>query len=223
MALVPLGCGATITNRAASEGPRVPDATAERLRECVDEFGGDLPRGYFTFDATVKVDEEGHVVDVKSKGVPHEELAICMRIALRSMTVPEELVGLRERRLSEAAAPANGQTGDERGLVGNAGLLVAVFVVLAEVIIEVGPTVVVLAAAVEIGKDIDIGKTFREREKWEEECQNGLNDCLMSPLQSKRGSTWNSKRCKMCWELCKARKEWPDGTEFTDGTWASCK
>ncbi|MDI1446112.1 hypothetical protein [Polyangium sp. 6x1] len=75
MAFVPLGCGAKITYPEASEGPRVPDATAERLRECVDEYGGDLPRGKFTFDVALTVDEDGQVVDVNSKGVPHEELA----------------------------------------------------------------------------------------------------------------------------------------------------
>jgi len=154
MALVPLGCGATITNRAASEGPRVPDATAERLRECVDEFGGDLHRGSYTFDAAVKVDEDGHVVDVKGEGVPHEELAICMRIALRGMTVPEGLVRLRELRLPESPETTNGQTAAERGLVGHPAALVAVAVALAELVIEVGPTVIAIAAAVEISGEI---------------------------------------------------------------------
>ncbi|TKD05180.1 hypothetical protein E8A74_21820 [Polyangium fumosum] len=224
MALVPLGCGATVRQLAQQDDrPRVPDATAERLRACVDELGGELGSGYYTFDARVKVDEDGHVVDVESKGVPHTELAVCMRIALRGMTVPEELLGLRKLRLSASPAPANGQTTAERGLVGNPGLLVVVAVALADLVIEVGPGVlIVCAASLELSK-ADIVKTFREREKWEEECQSGLNNCLMSPLQSKRGSTWNSKRCKMCWELCKAHKEWQDGVEFTDGTWASCK
>ncbi|MDC0748963.1 hypothetical protein [Polyangium mundeleinium] len=163
------------------------------------------------------------MVDVASKGVPHADLAGCMRIALRGMTVPEELLRLRKLRLSESPAPANGQTPAERGLVGNPAVLVAVAIALADLIIEVGPAVIIVcAASLELSK-ADIVETVRERGKWEEECQNGLNDCLMSPLQSKRGSTWNSKRCKMCWELCKAHKEWQDGVEFTDGTWASCK
>ena len=152
------------------ERTRVPDATAERLRQCVDERGGELPRGRFTFDVTVTVDDDGNVVDVKSKGVPHDELAICMRIALRGMTVPEELLRLRELRLPESPASKNGQGQDERGLVGHPGALVAVAVALAELIIEVGPTVVVLAASLELGGEI--AETAR---RWP---KPNLNRCL---------------------------------------------
>ncbi|MDC0748887.1 hypothetical protein [Polyangium mundeleinium] len=171
-ALVPLGCAAKIVYPTVEdERPRVPDATAERLRECVDEFGGDLPRGKFTFDVALTVDEDGQVVDVKSKGVPHEELAICMRIALRGMTVPEELVRLRELRLSESPASTHGQTAAERGLVGHPGALVVVALALADLIIEAAPIVVVIAASVEIGKS-EIAETARRRPK------PNLNRCL---------------------------------------------
>ena len=153
LSLVPLGCGATITNRAASEGPRVPDATAERLRACVDEFGGGLPRGYYTFDAAVKVDEEGGVIDVTSKGVPHADLAACMRIALRGMTVPEELLRVEKLRLPGSPTPASGQAPAERELVGHPGAI-AVVVALAELAIQVGPRIVAIAAAVEITGEI---------------------------------------------------------------------
>ncbi len=165
-ALVPLGCSAKIVYPTApDERPRVPDATAERLRGCVDEFGGDLPRGYFTFDAALTVDD-GHVVDVKSKGVPHEELAICMRIALRGMTVPEELLTVPKLRLSESSAPANGQEAAERGLVGHPGALVLVAIALAELVIEVGPTVVAIAAAVEISGEIAEAAKKRPKPKY---------------------------------------------------------
>ncbi|TKC98527.1 hypothetical protein [Polyangium fumosum] len=139
VALVPLGCSARIVHPTLEDDrPRVPDAIAERLRECVDEFGGDLPRGYYTFDVAVKVDEEGGVVDVESKGVPHADLAACTRIALRGMTVPEELLRLRKLRLSESSAPGDGPPTAERGLVGNPGVLVAVAIALADLIIEAG-------------------------------------------------------------------------------------
>ncbi|TKC98534.1 hypothetical protein [Polyangium fumosum] len=108
LALVPLGCASATIRYPADDRPRVPAATAERLRACVAELGGELGGGYYTFDATVKVDEEGGVVDVKGKGVPSPELAVCMRIALRGMTVPEELLRLRKLRLSDTSAPANG-------------------------------------------------------------------------------------------------------------------
>ncbi|MDC3958379.1 hypothetical protein [Polyangium jinanense] len=221
MAVVPLGCGATVRQLAQQDDrPRVPDATAERLRECVDEFGGDLHRGYYTFDYTVTVDEEGRVVDVASKGVPHADLAACTRIALRGMTIPEELLGLRKLRLSESTAPANGQTPAERGLVGNPGVLVAVAIALADLIIEVGPVIIVMAAELELSKDIAV--TVREKEEWEKECGKHLNACLDSSRQSDPGSVYGSKRCLMCHEKCKAEQEWPKGVRFTNGRWASC-
>ena len=221
LALVPLGCGAKIRYPVQQEDrPRVPHATAERLRECVDEFGGDLPRGEFTFDVALTVDEDGHVLDVKSKGVPHEELAICMRIALRAMTVPEELVRLRELRLPDASASTNGQALDERGLVGHPALLV-VWVALAEVVIEVGPTVVALAAAVEVSGEI--AKTI---EKVDDEapktCSDHLGRCLEKHPANKRGEHHRASVCHACWKKC-SNNEWPDEVPLFGRGRVSCK
>ncbi|WP_284720493.1 hypothetical protein [Polyangium sorediatum] len=221
LALVPLGCGAKITYPAASEGPRVPDATAERLRECVDEFGGDLPRGYYVFDVAVKVDEEGRGVDVASKGVPHADLAGCMRIALRGMTVPEDLLRLRKLRLSASPAPANEQTAAERALVGNPGVLVAVAVVLADLIIEAAPIVIVIAASVELGKS-DIATKYRQEDDDDDPCQEHLNACLNKRLADRPGSVIGETRCKMCFDRCRGEKEWPKFIPLTRGK-GSCE
>ncbi|TKD09799.1 hypothetical protein [Polyangium fumosum] len=128
----------------------MPDATAERLRECVDAFGGELRAGYYTFDYTVNADQEGHIVDVESKGVPHADLAACTRIALRAMTVPKELLKLR---LAEPLAQTNVQTMPGRALVGNL-LVVGVMVALADLIIEAGGVTIVIAVSLELSKDI---------------------------------------------------------------------
>ncbi|MDI1430051.1 hypothetical protein [Polyangium sorediatum] len=219
MALVPLGCAAKIVYpKVEDERPRVPDATAERLRECVDAFGGDLPRGYFTFEYTVKADEEGRVVDVESKGVPHADLAACTRIALRGMTVPEELVRLRELRLPVSPASTHGQAAAERGLVGHPGALVIVAVALADLIIEAAPVVVVIAASVEIGKS-DIAEVARKKKK--DPCQEPLNDCLDSARQSKDGGKWKHSICVACHEQCRGSGKWPDGIMMSK--WESCK
>ncbi len=221
MALVPLGCSAKIVYPTApDERPRVPDATAERLRECVDAFGGDLPRGYFTFDVALTVDEDGHVVDVKSKGVPHEELAICMRIALRGMTVPDQLVRLSKLRLSEAPAPANGQAAAERGLVGHPGALVIVAIALADLIIEVGPTIVVLAASLELSGEI--AEAIQKRPRWVNRCNRELTECLNSPRQSEWGPVHGSSRCILCRDKCN-EKRWPDEVDIGGGVYATCK
>ncbi|MDI1447606.1 hypothetical protein [Polyangium sp. 6x1] len=204
-ALVPLGCSsAKIVHHAQQdERPRVPDATAERLRACVDQFAGDLNVGYYTFDVTVEVDEDGHVVDVESKGVPHTDLAVCMRIALRGMTVPEELLGLPKLRLSASPAPANGQTPAERGLVGHPAVLVAVAVALADLIIEAAPIVVVIAASVEIGKS-DIAETAPRRRK------PNLNRCLDAAAGGKY--TWE-EFCRSIGEGHPGSPCWGEGPE----------
>ncbi|WP_342763989.1 hypothetical protein [Polyangium sorediatum] len=217
MALVPLGCGAKITYPAASEGPRVPDATAERLRACADEFGGDLDRGSYTFDYKVLVDEEGRVVDVASKGVPHADLAGCTRIALRGMTVPEDLLRLRKLRLSESPAPANGQTMPERGLVGEVVIVTVttVTIVFVDILIEAGVATMVFAVTMEIAKDV--AEALRKRPKWENECNRHRTACLETPVQSEHGDTWNSSKCNECYKQCMAEKWWP-----TAAPWESC-
>ncbi|MDI1483932.1 hypothetical protein [Polyangium sp. y55x31] len=214
LSLVPLGCGAKITYPAASEGPRVPDATAERLRACVDEFGSDLRGGYYVFDYTVKVDEEGRVVDVASKGVPHADLAGCTRLALRAMTVPEDLLRLRKLRLSASPAPSA-----ERGLVGHPALVV-VAIALADLIIEAAPIVVVIAASVEIGKS-EIAEVGRKK-SGPVSCQDHLNACLRWPQADLPGHVEGNKRCATCFELCNGSGTWPKGFELTDESWASC-
>jgi len=208
-ALVPLGCGATVRQLAQQDDrPRVPDATAERLRECVDEFGGDLPRGYYTFDFTVKVDEEGGVDDVEAKGVPHVDLAACTRIALRGMTVPEELLRLRKLRLSESPASTNGQAAAERGLVGNPAVIVAVAIALADLVIEAAPIVVVIAASVEIGKNEDLMEAARRRRP-----KPNLNRCLDAAAAG--GMMWknlcndfpNRRDREGCWSKAEMSEE----------------
>jgi hypothetical protein len=63
MAFVLIGCASNIEypplkQAPISEGPHAPNKTIDRLRECVEEYGGDLG-GSFEFHYNVKVDEEG--------------------------------------------------------------------------------------------------------------------------------------------------------------------
>ncbi|MRG91164.1 hypothetical protein [Polyangium spumosum] len=222
MALVPLGCSSARIRYPEQDDdrPRVPAATAERLRACVDELGGELERGEYTFDATVKVDEEGRVVDVKGKGVPHPELAICMRIALRGMTVPEELLRLRTLRVSETSAPANGQTAAEGGLVGHPGALVAVVIVLAELVIEAAPVAIAITAAVEVTGEI--AEAVQKKPRWQTLCDRALTECLNSPRQSDWGDVPNSSRCVWCRKLCN-EKGWPEQVPVHDGKFVPCR
>jgi len=87
LSLVPLGCAARIVEPAVQgDRPRVPDATASRLRECIDELSGDIRGGFYGYEYVVRVDEEGRVLDVATN-VRDPNVAGCTRIALRAMTM----------------------------------------------------------------------------------------------------------------------------------------
>lgn len=157
------GCSARIVNPAVQEDrPRVPDATASRLQECVEEFGGDLRGGYYAHEYTVKVDGAGHVVDVETD-VRDPNVAGCTRIALRAMTVPEDLFRLAP---SSAFARTDGQGTAARGLIGNPALAAAAAAaaaaVLADLVIEAGGVTIIFTIAVVLAKDD--AETIRCRE-----------------------------------------------------------
>ena len=211
-----LGCSprARIDSPATSEDPRVPDATAERLRACVEDYGGYLRGGRYRFDYKVKVDEEGRVVDVESKGVPHANLAGCTRSALRDMTVPAWMLRVRPAKPT-AQAPG------ERGLVGNPGLLVVVGIALAELVIEAGPIVIVCAASLEISGEI--AKVARKKK--EPSCREHLSNCLMTDLADEPGNNWSTRRCPTCYLQCDDKKRpnnWPKSVDLPDGL-GSCE
>jgi hypothetical protein len=151
-ALVPLGCSASarIVHPEHSEGPRVPDETAERLRACVEDYADDLRQGTYKFDITVNVDEEGRVLDVETKGVRHWDLAACTRSALGAMAVPAWMLRVRPGKPLDSA---NGRTMQERALVGNT-LLVIVAIALSDMVINAGGVTIVFGISVAIVADI---------------------------------------------------------------------
>ncbi|MDC0748550.1 hypothetical protein [Polyangium mundeleinium] len=146
----------------------MPDATAERLRACVDEFGGDLRAGHYTFDYKVLADQEGHIADVKAKGVPHADLAACTRLALGAMTVPEDL--LKVRRVSGPLAQANGQTMPERGPIGEVVIVTVttVTIVFVDLLIEAGVATMLFAITLEIAGDV--AESLRSKEERQQPC-----------------------------------------------------
>jgi len=218
LVFVPLGCAAKIVYPATSQGPRMPDATAERLRACVDEVGGALRSGHYMFDYKVLADREGRIVDVEAKGVPNADLVGCTRIALRGMTVPEEL--LRIRRMPEPLARSNERATPERGPIGEIVIVTVttVTIVFVDLIIEAGLVTMVFAVTLEIAKDV--AEAIQKRPNWKKRCDEALKDCLDSPLQRKPGSVEGSSLCLWCREKCTS-KGWPKEVE-KDGKLISC-
>jgi len=154
MAVVPLGCGSRLESpppklAPTSEGPHAPNRTIARWRECVEEYGPDMPGVSFTFHATVNVDENGQATEVETD-VSHADLAGCTRAALRAMALPPELL---LTWASDPLARGDGQTKAARGLVGNI-LIWGIRIALAPIVIEAAGVTIMLMIVVAVGEEV---------------------------------------------------------------------
>ncbi|MDI3292184.1 hypothetical protein, partial [Polyangium sp. 15x6] len=164
--------------------------------------------GYYTLDASVKVDQEGRVVEVETTGQPNPDVGGCMRIALRGMTLPEDVL---ERSMLRTSASANGQVMPDRGPIGEVVTVVVVTIVFTEVIIEafaiaVGVTVTATVAAgaaeaIQKRKDAGVAK-----------CRKRLIKCLESNKGDEPGNNYNTTLCPTCFDRCmgSVNKKWPE-------------
>ncbi|TKD08343.1 hypothetical protein [Polyangium fumosum] len=189
----------------------MPEATAERLRACVDELKSTIEPGYYSLDASIKVDQEGRVVEVETTGQPNPDVGGCMRIALRGMTLPEEVLA---RGLLRRPAAANGQGMPERGPIGEVVTIVIVTVVFTEVIIEafaiaVGVTVTATVAA-------GAAEAFAKRRK-RRSCTTHYDMCMDDKTGDEDGNHRGESLCGTCRTMCK-NGHWPEQI----GTGQSC-
>jgi len=211
--LVPLGCAARIVEPAVQgDRPRVPNATASRLRECIDELSGELRGGFYGYEYLVRVDEEGRVLDVETN-VRDSDMAGCTRIALRAMTVPDVVFKLRP---ASALARGDEPAAAGRAFVGNMALAAAAAVALAELIIQAGGITVVFAISVEIVKDVLARKKTEPAT-----CEEGLGDCLDTPLADEPGNHHGASLCHACYEQCRDNV-WPGRVKIFGRGWQSC-
>jgi hypothetical protein len=118
----PLGCGssqdfAVVHSRRASDGPEAPQATVAQLTGCAEEGAGRLTDTHYTVLFDVDVDEDGRVqaARVKDSIVGDRGIESCMVDALRGMSLPASIMGMRKsgrvsaesrRHVGVAAAPA---------------------------------------------------------------------------------------------------------------------
>ncbi|MDC0747283.1 hypothetical protein [Polyangium mundeleinium] len=208
LSLLPLGCSSAKIYRPSvpDDRPRVPEATAERLRACVDELKSTIEPGYYTLDASVKVDQEGRVVEVETTGQPNADVGGCIRIALRGMTLPEDVLA---RSLFRSSTSANRQVMPERGPIGEVVTVVVVTIVFTEVIIEafaiaVGVTVTATVAA-------GAAEAFAKRRKQKEPtCTDRYEACVDKGKDREMGNHWNETLCGTCLLLCNRYNQWPN-------------
>ncbi|MDC0741099.1 hypothetical protein [Polyangium mundeleinium] len=207
MSVVPLGCASNIESpplkqTPTREGPHAPNKTIARLRDCVEEYGGDLGGEAFEFHYDVKVDEEGQVASVKSD-VLHADFSGCTRAALRAMEVPPELF---LTWMSQPLARGDRQKNAARGLVGDL-VIVGVTIALAPLIIEAAGVTIVIMIGVAIAEDVV--EAVRRRRTKKDECTDGYVDCMDSKLGDELGNNWNTTRCATCLEVCNNKGSWP--------------
>ncbi|WP_272418163.1 hypothetical protein [Polyangium jinanense] len=181
----------------------MPEATAERLRACVDELSGTIEPGYYSLDASVKVDQEGRVVEVETTGQPNPDVGSCMRLALRGMTLPEDVL---ERGMLRTSASANRQAMPDRGPIGEVVTIVVVTIVFTEVIIEafaiaVGVTVTATVAA-------GAAEAFAKRRK-RRSCTTHYEMCMDDITGDEDGNHRKESLCGTCLSICTNKKEWP--------------
>ncbi|MDC0750025.1 hypothetical protein [Polyangium mundeleinium] len=143
-------------------------------------------------------------MEVETTGQPNADVGGCMRIALRGMTLPEDVLA---RGMLRRSASANGQVMPERGPIGEVVTIVVVTIVFTEVIIEafaiaVGVTVTATVAA-------GAAEAFAKGAKRERMCMPLLHECLGNKNHP-NPDFGPEKDCGACFRHCKNEGYWPE-------------
>jgi len=212
--LMPLGCSSVKLNHYPHQEdlPRIPEATEKNLKECVEELKDGINAGFYYVDAKVTVDKNGDVVGLEAKGEPNPDVGRCMRIALRGMRVPEEVL---ERGVLRRSAAADGQVMPDPAQMGEVVTIVVVTIVFTEIVIDafaiaVGVTV---TATLTAGAAAAIAKRKKRRS-----CEKHYALCMDDTTGGQPGNHWRQTLCGACLNWCKNKKRWPSEI----GTGQSC-
>ncbi|TKD12431.1 hypothetical protein [Polyangium fumosum] len=203
LSFMPLGCSSARIHYHPSipeDRPRIPKGTADRIRECVDELSGTIEPGYYSLDAAVKVDPDGHVLEVETTGQPNPDVGICVRIALRGMRLSGEIF---DRDVLRTSASGSGRATPDRGQVGEVVTIVVVTVVFTEVIIEA----FAITVAVAVTATATAGAA--KRAKREKMCMPLLHECLGNKNHP-NPDFGPEKDCGACYRYCMNEGSWPE-------------
>jgi hypothetical protein len=171
--------------------------------------------------ATVKVDQDGRVVDAVIDGLPltAPDLAACARVALRDMAVPDSVLRLRpdEPPISQQqSAPA-------RGLMGNL-LVLGGAIALGEIVAKAfGATLIFAVAAQVVDTGVkEIAELARRRKTWKDECTDHYEVCVASRLVREGREHYKQTRCGLCQRECISGRGWPARVYYGDD-YGSCE
>ncbi len=222
MMVLLFGCGSNIESPPLRHAPTVdephaPNQTIVRLRECVEEYGGDLGGAGFSFHYEAKLDADLRVASVKSD-VFHADFDACTRAAIRAMEMPEERL---LTWMAKSLAQGDRQTNEgARGLAGNVVVIVGVVVTLAPIVIKAAGVTIVFVLAVAIGEEVI--EAIRRRRPSKEDCIDAYEQCMDSNLGDEDGNNWNMSRCATCLRRCQNENNiWPLQVPMPEG-WVPC-
>ena len=182
------------------------------------EYGDQLDGRAFAFYPKMKVNQDGRVTEVYAGNVPETapDLAACIRITLREMSVPEWMLKIRP---AQNMHPPEGSTEALRKEMANPVVVAwALLILFAELTIEVEGIEVALMVSLEVvAATAEVLETLRKKSNAERKCQRELNECLMTSTNDWDGNNWNEKRCLTCFGICKQSGEWPKSVPISDG------
>jgi hypothetical protein len=224
----PLGCGSVdkqprVAQPVSEEGLKLPESTLVRLQECADEYAPRLPSPTYKLEFAIEAGGDGQVLKVaKAEMDPfNRDVATCMMLPLRAMTVP--VSDLRAR--SGPAVSKKTQTPAARGQVGFV-FIPAAFAAVAELVLVSAGVTFVFAIGVKLVEALakDIEDVLDEQGKNRRYCNERLTQCLATPIQGIPGSIKGSSLCLWCRQKCIAYNGvWPDKVLWIGKRWLPCK
>ncbi len=192
--------GVSIRQQPTDDRPAIPPITAQRLQECVKEYGNQLNAGSWAFSPEIRVDQDGRVLDVDAGGVPNTapDLAACVRVTLGDMAIPSSIFNMRSMQSTSITEP----TIEQRSLVGNPAVVVVVVVEVGEIVLESGAITILFATTVKV-LDKAADDVLEAAKKWRRKPTKGR--CLDAAeggeyLWKALCQDMTGKQAAQCWE-----------------------
>ena len=194
-----------------------PRKTIVALQACADKFAlklsgkADSYAVLYNLEAT----NDGITAKVKDSMISGSELETCLTQALERMEVPDEVVSASQ--VSPATSQVSPQSRSMVGVVQVAAVVIA----LGPIVLVAGGVTILVGVSIVVAEEV--AQALRRRKKWENDCQEELNKCLLTDLADEDGSVEGSRRCAMCWDECRKTKgTWPWKFEISSGKFVSC-
>lgn len=228
---LPMACAGRLgpIQAAQTQDPNRPDVPArpvERLKECMANHAQELEPGEYKFRPTIKVNEDGVVVEVTTTDIPGIawDFSACTRVALGDMPLPMPWL-LRLRDLEKNTNYEQAQT-EERKHMGMLAttrnsapsfVIVLVGIGFAELALQAAGYTFLFAVSVELVHEA-------AKNGWRAKCSAHYAACIATATAQEPGNHWKQTRCGICQQRCEFDKKWPvfvgnGSCEYWDPTW----